>query len=273
MTIVEAIHHVLKEAKTPLGHKEIYNRIIKEELYRFGAKDPVSVVRSKIRKHCYGVDFPSASPKKLFVESVINGGGTKAQYEIWEGHEFVPLNRVPKGDDALVEEVLHQKHKEHIRSIREQLLDCIKCSDPAFFERLVVNLLLKMGYGWDEKVSGRVTGGVGDGGIDGIVSEDKLGLEKIYVQAKRYAINKVPSNEIRDFIGAMVINGARKGVFFTSSDFSVQGIDHASKAQKMNITLVNGTELCDLLVQNQMGIAKIAEYPIYSIDKNFFSED
>ncbi|MEE8059539.1 MAG: restriction endonuclease [Pseudomonadales bacterium] len=273
MTIVESIKKVLSEENKPLSHKMIYDKIISSGLYDFGAKDPVSVVRSKIRIHCYGMDFPSSSPKKLFIESAVKGRSSKPLYELWDGTQSIIPGKSVDKQEALVEEVIHQKYKEHIKSVKTQLLDCIRASDPAFFERLVVELLLKMGYGWDEKLSGRVVGGAGDGGIDGIISEDKLGLENIYVQAKRYSGNNVPPNEIRDFIGAMVIHGARKGVFFSSSDFSEQGVDYASKAQHMNVTLVNGQELCDLLVQHQMGIAKVGEYTIYSVDKNFFNDD
>ena len=153
--------------------------------------------------------------------------------------------------------------------IKSQLLDQINSSDPAFFERLVIELLLYMGYGWDKKLAGRVTGGAGDEGIDGIISEDKLGLENIYIQAKRYK-NKVPPSEIRDFIGAMAIKGARKGVFFASSDFSEQAKNSAEKAQNMNITLINGTQLSEYLVQYEMGIAVVSDYKVYEIDKNFF---
>ena len=121
--------------------------------------------------------------------------------------------------ELLVEEIIHNNYSEHLMNLKQQLLGIIKSEDPAFFEKLVVDLLLKMGYGWNETTSGQVVGGRGDEGIDGIISEDKLGLENIYIQAKRYNSIKVPPNEVRDFIGTMTIKGARKGVFFTTSDF------------------------------------------------------
>ncbi|WP_235891350.1 restriction endonuclease [Klebsiella pasteurii] len=150
------------------------------------------------------------------------------------------------------------------------MLDAINSSDPAFFERLVVTLLLKMGYGWHESEAGKVVGGAGDEGIDGIINEDKLGLEKIYIQAKRYNSKKVPPSEIREFIGSMNQKGAHKGVFFSSSCFTEQAINSSEKAQGMNITLVDGEQLCEYLVQNGMGVAKVSTYEIYEIDKNFF---
>lgn len=117
-----------------------------------------------------------------------------------------------------------------------------------------------------------MTGGCGDEGIDGVIYEDKLGLEKIYIQAKRYKANLVSPGDIRDFIGAMSVKGARKGVFFTSSDFTAQAKKHAEQVQSMNITLINGPLLCDYLVQHEMGIEKIVTYPVYEIDRNFFSD-
>ncbi|MCR8721451.1 restriction endonuclease, partial [Pseudomonas syringae] len=174
--------------------------------------------------------------------------------------------------DLISEELIFSSHKDHIFNIKNQLLDCIKSSDPAFFEKIVVDLLLKMGYGWHSSLAGHVTGGGGDEGIDGVIYEDKLGLEKIYIQAKRYKANLVSPGDIRDFIGAMSVKGARKGVFFTSSDFTSQAKKHAEQAQSMNITLINGSLLCDYLVQHEMGIEKIVTYPVYEIDRNFFSD-
>lgn len=271
MTIVEAIEFVLKNSKRLMTHKEIYESLIENNLYAFGAKDPLSVVRGKLRKHCYGLDFPSASPKKIFIEQKTNSQ-SKTVYGLWAGEKNEKTtNLVDKiSKEQLAEEVIHIKYLEHIGNIKQQLLDSINTSDPAFFEELVVKLLLRMGYGWDQSLSGKVTGGTGDEGIDGIINEDKLGLEKIYIQAKRYKQNKVPSSEIREFIGAMALKGARKGVFFSSSSFTESAIDSASKAQNMNITLINGEQLCEYLVQNEMGVAVVRTYGIFEIDKNFF---
>lgn len=273
MTITDAITKVLSEAKEPLSHKEIYKKIIAQSYYSFGAKDPQAVVRSKIRKHCYGIDFPSASPKKLFMQ--VNGqvSSRNALYKVWDGEkkEVVPENKIKR--DELPEEKIHSAYSAHTKSVSEQLLEYIKLSEPEFFESLVVMLLLKMGYGWDQSTSGNVVGGKGDEGIDGIINEDKLGLEKIYIQAKRYADNKVSPSEIRDFIGAMAIKGARKGVFFTSSKFTEQAAQHAHDAQNMTITLIDGESLTELLVQYGLGVAVAKNYQIFEVDKNFFTID
>lgn len=271
MTIIEAIVNVLRESSNPLSPKDIYDLIINRQYYTFGAKDPLGVVRGEIRKHCYGVDFPSASPRKIFIE-VKATGQSKPLYGLWQGQasNAVSLYVEKITKDQLPEEIIHSKYLEHINSIKNQLLDAINSSDPAFFERLVVTLLLKMGYGWHESEAGKVVGGAGDEGIDGIINEDKLGLEKIYIQAKRYNSKKVPPSEIREFIGSMNQKGAHKGVFFSSSCFTEQACNSAEKAQGMNITLIDGRLLCEYLVQNGMGVAKVSTYDVFEIDKNFF---
>ncbi|WP_330147015.1 restriction endonuclease [Shewanella oncorhynchi] len=276
MTITDAITKVLSEAKKPLGHKEIYRRIVDANYYSFGAKDPASVVRSKIRKHCYGVDFPSASPKKLYIQTNSGASSIAATYSVWDGktsHEgFPPIVEKIKNDE-LPEEIIDKTYEQHLINVSAQLLEYIKSSEPEFFESLVVKLLLRMGYGWDKSQSGRVVGGKGDEGIDGVINEDKLGLEKIYIQAKRYSSNKVSPSEIRDFIGAMAIKGARKGVFFTSSSFSEQAMKHSQEVQGMTITLVDGQLLTELLVQNELGVATAKTYKVFEVDKNFFIID
>jgi restriction system protein len=266
----------LKANGKPMGHIQIYDAIKKNQLFSFGAKDPVSVVRNQIRKHCFGLDFPSASPKKMFFIVGQKSNNAKPMYFLIGEKENLKSEKIESTEpysELLAEEVIHNNYLSHLINLKQQLLGIIKSEDPAFFEKLVVDLLLKMGYGWNETTSGQVVGGRGDEGIDGIISEDKLGLEHIYIQAKRYSTMKVPPNEVRDFIGTMTIKGARKGVFFTTSDFTNQAKKHAKDAQGMSITLVDENLLADLLVQHEMGIAKVQNYIVYEVDKNFFTDD
>jgi restriction system protein len=276
MRIIDAIEKVLKDNGGALTHVQIYNLIKKENLFTFGAKDPCSVVRSKLRKHCYNLDFPSASPVKLFVISDNKSPNKKPVYSLYNSQSKPIRDNVSNVDSSkelLVEEVIHNGYKTHLDNLKLQLLTMIKSEDPAFFEKLVVDLLMKMGYGWNETTAGKAIGGAGDGGIDGVISEDKLGLENIYVQAKRYTNTKVPPKEVRDFAGAMVGEGARKGVFFTTSAFTAPAQTYARAVQGMSITLVDGDMLVDLLIQHEMAIAPIKKYTVYEVDKNFFSND
>jgi len=142
-------------------------------------------------------------------------------------------------------------------------------NSPAFFEHLVVDLLLKMGYGYDQK-SGIVVGNSHDGGIDGIINEDKLGLDLIYIQAKRYSEeNTVGRKELQAFVVAM--ENVQKGVFITTSKFSKEAIDFVKRQQK-RIKLIDGKLLSDLLVKYQIGINVVQTISLYKIDTDYYGE-
>lgn len=206
MTIIEAIKAVLISEPEGLTSVEIYQRIIDKKLYQFGAKNPVGVVNGEIRRHCVGLDFPTAYPVKHF--AIVGKEGKKLKFTIVENKIFKNVvndhDKITNDNsEFLPEEKIASAIDEHLSQIKQQLVDNRMSNSPDFFERLVVELLLKMGYGYDKK-SGIVTGGSHDNGIDGIISEDKLGLDLIYIQAKRYSnTNKVGRKELQAFIGAM----------------------------------------------------------------------
>ena len=147
--------------------------------------------------------------------------------------------------------------------VKSELLDKLKTIDPFYFERVILTLLGKMGYG--ESIE---TSKTGDGGIDGIVNQDKLGLERIYIQAKRYNENKVREKEIRNFIGAMS-GDTTKGVFVTTSEFDQQAIKKAHDAHH-TIILIDGKRLVDLLYQYSVGVQVQNTYEVKAVDDNFF---
>ena len=186
-----------------LTNKEAYELIVEQNLYDFPAKNPSHVVNGIIRRYCYGLNFPTASPIKYF--KIVGYKGKKPLYSVIEIKEDIPIIS-PKAilsDEILPEEKIQKFYNEHLESIYVQLIENIMAKTPDFFERLIVDLLLKMGYGYDSD-SGVVVGGSHDNGIDGIISEDKLGLSLIYLQAKRYnSKNAVGSKEIQSFVGAM----------------------------------------------------------------------
>ena len=187
MRIVDAVMEILKEEEG-LDFCEIYKRIVERNLYNFGAKKPDQVVNSEIRCHCYGIDFSSASPVKYF--KVVGQSDGNNLYGILEESysEKSPMTlKKVKGtseEDLLPEEKIDLTYLFYKSSLKRQILDNIIDCHPSFFEQLVVNLLLEMGYGSDE-LSGKVLGKSHDGGIDGVIYEDKLGLSKIYIQAKK----------------------------------------------------------------------------------------
>lgn len=150
--------------------------------------------------------------------------------------------------------------------VKRELLEKLKGIDPFYFEKVILVLLKKMGYGDFFE-----TAKTGDGGIDGIINEDKLGLDKIYIQAKRYGENKVREKEIRNFIGAMS-GDTQKGVFVTTSSFDEGAIKKAHDAHH-TIILLDGVKLVDLMHQYNVGIQVKAVYEVKELDNDFFEED
>lgn len=271
VTIVEAIKIVLQDNKNGLSYPEIYKRIVEKNLYSFGAKDPKAIVRAKLRQHCYGIEYPSASPTKHFISD--GGKGSKSLYRIWDGVEFPRSTQRALSGNEVPEELIDKHHKTHVESIKNQIMDGIYNSDPGFFEKLVMKLLLAMGYGWDNEKSATHVGGPNDKGVDGIIYQDQLGLEKVYIQAKRYAKdNKVTQSEIQKFIGAINTAGADKGVFITSSSFTRGVQEQAFNARNMTIILIDGEKLSHLLLQNGLGVSIAATYKTYTIDSDAFKD-
>ena len=147
--------------------------------------------------------------------------------------------------------------------VKTELLERLKEVDPFYFERVILKLLKEMGYG--EFVETKKTG---DGGIDGIINEDKLGLEKIYTQAKRYNENKVREKDIRNFIGAMS-GDTTKGVFITTSAFD-EGATKKAREARHTIVLIDGDKLVDLMYEYNVGIKVKMEYKVKELDNDFF---
>ncbi|PKO46768.1 MAG: restriction endonuclease [Betaproteobacteria bacterium HGW-Betaproteobacteria-22] len=151
------------------------------------------------------------------------------------------------------------------------LLEIIKSSSPSFFERLVVKLLLAMGYGGSRVEAGRAIGQSGDGGIDGIIDEDKLGLDSIYIQAKRWE-GSVGSPEIQKFVGALQGNRAHKGVFITTSDFTKAAQEYVKTIQN-KVVLINGMALAKLMIENDVGVSTVSTYKVKKIDSDYFVDE
>ena len=158
-------------------------------------------------------------------------------------------------------------YKELSSQLASDLLDKVLSESPEFFERLVVDLLRKMGYG----ISSKVTRFSGDGGIDGIIEEDKLGLDNIYIQAKRWAKdNKVSRPQLQAFIGAMADRGGSKGVFITTSSFTQDAQNYHPNNYK--IALIDGTRLASLMIEYSLGVSVSQTFAIKKIDNDYFEE-
>lgn len=196
--------------------------------------------------------------------------------------EFLEFQNA-KGDAAEAEPTAAAEHldpQENIeagyqrirKELSGELLTKIKGCSPAFFERLVVDLLLKMGYGGSRRDFGRAIGKPGDGGIDAVIKEDKLGLDAVYLQAKRWDNSQVGSREIQAFVGALHGRKARKGVFITTSGFSKPASDYVREIQD-KVILIDGPTLADLLIEHGVGVSTVATYEVKKVDSDYFAED
>jgi restriction system protein len=145
----------------------------------------------------------------------------------------------------------------------------LNCS-PTFFEQLVVDLLVKMGYGGSRRDAGERIGQTGDGGIDGIIKEDRLGLDAIFIQAKRWQ-GSVGRPEIQKFVGALQGQRARKGVFITTSSYTAEAIDYASRIDT-KVVLIDGKTLAALMVDFDIGVSVSASYVVKRVDSDYFEE-
>ncbi len=166
--------------------------------------------------------------------------------------------------DATPEDLVNMGYKKYRLELESQLLDMVKCQQPSFFEQLVVDLMEKMGYG-----IGTVTGKSGDGGIDGVVDGDRLGLDRILLQAKRYQGN-VPGPDVHNFVGALAAHKTNKGIFLTTSDFSENTRKYVEKIPD-TIILINGKRLAELMYDYDVGFSKKGKpVDLKEIDEDYF---
>ena len=171
------------------------------------------------------------------------------------------------------EEQIDAAHAALQAALRDELLQRILANSPAFFEQVIVDLLIAMGYGGSHKDAAAQLGRTGDGGVDGIVNEDRLGLDRIYVQAKRYAPgNPVGRPDVNGFVGSLVGLGATKGVFVTTSTFSQPARDYVRHLAQ-RVILIDGQELADLMIEHGVGVRSYRTVEFKRLDEDFFGEE
>jgi restriction system protein len=197
--------------------------------------------------------------------------------------EFQTSSRVDKNEE---EEIIAQTQSKHTpeenldiayrqirKSLASELLNKVVDLSPAFFERLVVELLVKMGYGGSISDAGKAIGKSGDEGIDGTIKEDKLGLDIIYIQAKRWKRGSVVGRpELQKFVGALAGQGAKKGIFITTSNFTKEALEYAPK-NETKIVLIDGEQLAQLMVDYNLGCTTQQIYELKKIDHDYFGEE
>ena len=181
-----------------------------------------------------------------------------------ESSEEVPSYSTPQ-------EALEYGYQKLTESLSDDLLDSIKSCSPEFFEKIVIELLVSMGYGGSLREAAQVVGKSGDEGIDGIIKEDKLGLDIIYIQAKRWS-GIVGRPEIQKFAGALLGKKARKGIFVTTSGYTKEALNYASNLEA-KIILIDGKQLASMMIENDLGVSTLDTYKIKRIDSDYFIEE
>ena len=171
-------------------------------------------------------------------------------------------------DDTTPEELIEASHQKLLDDLADEIIQQILDCTPAFFERLVVDLLVRMGYGGSRKDAGQAIGRSGDEGIDGIIKEDRLGLDVIYLQAKRWQ-GPVGRPEIQKFVGALHGQRARKGIMITTSSFTTDAVAYAGNIEN-KVVLIDGEDLAKFMIDSGVGVSTVASYEIKRIDSDYF---
>jgi restriction system protein len=188
-----------------------------------------------------------------------------------KGDEAEKAREVAATAETTPEELILSGYRQIQAALASDLLDRVKAASPAFFERLVVQLLVAMGYGGSIEDAGKALGKPGDEGIDGIIKEDRLGLDVIYLQGKRWE-KTIGRPDIQQFAGALQGQRARKGVFITTSTFSADARQYAERIDT-RIILIDGTELAKLMIAHGVGVTPVAVYELKRVDSDFFAEE
>ena len=183
-----------------------------------------------------------------------------------KGGTKVPIATAPETPEEALEEA-YQNVRE---GLSDDLLTAVKTVSPQFFEQLVVDLLVSMGYGGTRQDAGKAVGGSGDGGIDGVINEDLLGLDSVYIQAKRWEA-PVGRPEVQKFAGALQGHRSRKGVLITTSSFTTGALEYASQIEN-RIVLIDGAALTELMIDHNVGVSQVASYDMKKIDFDYFGE-
>jgi restriction system protein len=268
-----------REELLPSGRQRVlHNRVHWAKFYMSKAGLIDSPARGRFIASEAGKRFLASNPERLdtrtlmqipefveFYESSKQGSGGGGQDAADQGEA--------EGSSATPEEQIEQAYRSLNAALRVDLLDRIRENSPVFFEKLIVDLLVAMGYGGSHKNAAEQLGRSGDGGVDGVINEDRLGLDRIYVQAKRYAEgNSIGRPEVQGFVGSLVGLGATKGVFVTTSGFSKGAVEYAYNLPQ-RVILIDGNRLADLMIEHGVGTRSQQTIQIQRLDEDFFTED
>ncbi|MFP1632916.1 restriction endonuclease [Zhengella sp. ZM62] len=269
-----------REEMLPSGRQRLlHNRIHWAKFYMTKAGLIESPARGRFTASAAGRALLATNPERIDTERLLE---IEAFREFYSRSTKAGDDAAASGDERLAEaasreatpeERIEEAYAALHAALRADLLDRIRENSPAFFEKLIVDLLVSMGYGGSHRNAAEQLGRSGDGGVDGVINEDRLGLDRIYVQAKRYAEeNSVSRPDIQKFVGSLVGLGATKGVFVTASRFSDGAIEYAKNLQQ-RVILIDGFRLADLMIEHGVGTRPHRTIQVQRLDEDFFSED
>ena len=267
----EAVRELL-----PSGRQSRFgNRVNWAVIYMERAGLLTRVRRGVYRVTADGEHLLSQAPSRIDLDVL----GTYPAFADWsrQAKESSPEKDAPPGRHGDLsetpEEALDRAARQLGTALEADLLLRVRNASPAFLERVIVDLLVAMGYGGGDGARSRVTGRAGDGGIDGTIREDVLGLDEVYVQAKKYATgNNVGEGDLRDFAGAIDAAGTTKGVCVTTSGFTRSARDYVKRSPK-RIVLIDGEELARLMVRHGVGVRTRTRYEVRRIDEDYFDQE
>lgn len=263
---------LLPSGRAPL----FYNRVAWAKTFLDKAGILITPIRGQFQITEQGLALLAKNPAKITTKDLRNypsfvafqnNGNSKEEKQASNPTAELDLEQV-----IPPEELLDKAYRELVETLKGELVKTLKSVPPYRFEQIVLDVLIAMGYGGSRQDAGQTVGKTGDGGIDGIINEDRLGLDTIYVQAKRWA-NDVGASEIRDFKGALDGHGASKGVFITTAGFTRAALDEVKRSRNYKIVLIDGLRLAGLMIEHNVGVSSIETYAIKKLDTDYFADE
>jgi restriction system protein len=265
----------------PSGRQRIlHNRVHWAKLYMTKAGLLDSPKRGRFIASANGRALLASNPDRIDVQRLLAFPSFQEFYKSSQSSEAHPVEApsvsspsAPDAPQATPEEQIESAYVAMQSALKGDLLQRILANSPGFFEELIVELLVAMGYGGSRLGAATQLGRSGDGGVDGVINEDRLGLDRVYVQAKRYkAGTTVGRPDVQSFVGSLVGLGATKGVFVTTSTFSSQAVDYVRHLRE-RVILIDGQRLAELMTEHNVGVRVSRAVEFKRIDEDFFSED
>lgn len=263
-----------REQLLPSGKQRLlHNRIHWAKFYLTKAGLLQVPKRGRFSITSAGAAMLANPPPKLDTQQLLKIPEFRAYYDTATGNAPASPQVEAKPAIATPEEAVEAAYESVHTALRAELMERLLKNSPSFFERVIVELLVAMGYGGSHRDAAKQLGKSNDGGVDGVISEDVLGLDRVYVQAKRYGPGlTVGRPDVQAFTGSLVGFGASKGVFVTTTSFTTQAVEFASKIPQ-RVILIDGVRLTGLMIEHGVGVRRSLLLEFKKIDEDFFSED